>query len=173
MKRLKLFSLILLLLVSCAPNTYLPTPAEMNYYAKGIFMECQMQDKTKLEGELLALNETEAFLLPRFGEVFKVSRQNMKSAILHVSLTANNPEELEAGPYIPILTISHGWWLIFTLPINLLVVGPTVGTHRSGTYVVEYPKIITWEQMTMYARFPQGIPEGVDILSYKGKTSYK
>lgn len=163
-----LFILALFLIVNaCKTNTYLPKPNEMNYFTRGLWIECNLKNKTTINGEILALNKNQAFILPLFGEVLTIEKQNIKNAVIHVSLTANQPEELRAAPLIPLLSLTHGWWAFFTLPINISVVAPTVSSQRSGTYIIDYPKAVKWEQLAKFSRFPQGIPEGLDIYSLK------
>jgi hypothetical protein len=36
-----------------------------------------------------------------------------------------------------------------------------------GVYRVNYPKNVNWEDMSKFARFPQGIPDAVDVKSIK------
>ncbi len=173
MKKIIFISVVSIVIVACFPNTYLPKPNEINNFTKGMWMECQLSDRSRIKGELLALNDMQIYIMPLSGEVQTVERQNIKSVVLNVSLTTNNPEKLRGGPFIPLLALSHGWFLIFTLPINILIVAPTMQAQRRGAYIVEYPKSVTWEQMAKFSRFPQGVPNGIDIYSLKENIAQK
>ncbi len=76
-------------------------------------------------------------------------------------------------------TISHGLWLVFSLPFNLVATIPAAiaennsyKLHWNGlgwwqtettasTKVPQKKHSVSLEQAKMYARFPQGIPEGI------------
>lgn len=161
----KLIFLILipLLLASCKTNTYLPSPAELKYHTKGMWFDCELPDKTKVNGELITVENNQLIILPLFGEAIAIKRNDIKEGNIQISLTTNYQDKLSRGGLIPLLVISHGYWFIFTLPINLAIVVPTLATHKSGSYVVKYPNAVTWEQMSKFARFPQGIPKNSDL----------
>ncbi len=171
MKNIKVIAAVFFLLVACKTKEYLPKPFEMKYYTKGMWLEFKLPDKTTSSGELLALNEKQAFILPLNSDVKTIEKSNIQSAVLHLSLTADHPEELRGATFIPFLTLTHGVFLILTLPINLLIAGPIVDSQRSGTYIIEYPKAVTWEELAKFSRFPQGIPKGLDIYTLKEKTA--
>ncbi len=167
MKNIKIIAAVLFLLIGCKTKEYLPKPYEMNYYTKGMWLECKLPDKTTSSGELLALNEKQAFILPLNSKVQTIEKSNIQSAVLYLSLTADHPEELRGATFIPFLTLTHGIFLILTLPINLLIAGPIIDSQRAGTYILEYPEAVTWEELAKFSRFPQGIPKGLDIYTLK------
>lgn len=63
-------------------------------------------------------------------------------------------------------TISNGYFLVFTLPINLITgISTTSGEAKRINYY-DYPTL-SWDELNKYARFPQGIPEQVDTKEIK------
>lgn len=66
-----------------------------------------------------------------------------------------------------ISTLSHGAFLVFTLPMWSIAGGVTTSqaVHAS---MLEYPKG-SWTEIAKYARFPQGLPAGVDRMALRRK----
>jgi hypothetical protein len=58
-------------------------------------------------------------------------------------------------------TISHGFILIFTAPIWIIATAIAVASESSHVEL-EYPEDHTLEEISRWARFPQGIPPSVD-----------
>ena len=64
-----------------------------------------------------------------------------------------------APPVFGIFSIFHGWYLIFTLPINLI----TTSLISSGSSFQYSQKSMPIYLLHRYARFPQGLPQGFDL----------
>lgn len=152
-----------LLSVSCTTiKTTLPKPSELKEFTKGMWMDCDITDGSKVAGEIIVIDDKQVLLLTKYNITRTVRKDVIKKALIEFSLTTDHPEKLKSANAIPVLTLSHGWFMIFTLPINLAVVIPTVSTHRSGSYAAEYPAKIKWDELSKFARFPQGVPQGLD-----------
>jgi hypothetical protein len=64
-----------------------------------------------------------------------------------------------------LLPFIHGWYSIFTIPIHLIV---TISVTASGENAFKYNnKKMTYEELKMFARFPQGIPPDIDLANVK------
>ena len=50
-----------------------------------------------------------------------------------------------------------------SLPINLMITIPIGISAAHDTYKMNYPKNVSWNQMSKFARFPQGIPDHIDL----------
>lgn len=57
-------------------------------------------------------------------------------------------------------TISHGFWLVFSAPAWMISAGIAAGIE-SHHVVVRYPDD-RWNEFVPWARFPQGMPPGLD-----------
>ncbi|MDX8341251.1 hypothetical protein SLH46_18775 [Draconibacterium sp. IB214405] len=171
MKRnyIKISLIVLCLLTSTCKtiSTNLPKPANLQEYTKGMWMECEITDGSKAEGEILVIDDKQVLLLTSYGLTKTVNKNVITKARIDFSLTTNYPEKLQAADFIPVLAISHGVFMVITLPINLMIVVPTVSTHRRGSYAVEYPAKISWGEISKFARFPQGVPEGIDYTQLR------
>jgi hypothetical protein len=57
-------------------------------------------------------------------------------------------------------TISHGFFLVISFPVWMLVTGIAIAVE-SGHVEIEYPDE-DWREFSKWARFPQGMPPGMD-----------
>lgn len=68
-------------------------------------------------------------------------------------------------PVLSLLSISHGFLLIITLPINLT---STIIMTSKGFYQYEYTnRELNFSTLKMYSRFPDGIPKNIKIEDIK------
>lgn len=66
-------------------------------------------------------------------------------------------------------TVSHGWGLVLSAPVWLISgIGGAIGESLSGIVEIKGPPS---EECRKYARFPQGLPAGIDLRSLKVKTA--
>lgn len=155
---------LFLLSISCKTiNTTLPKPVELSEYTKGMWMACDIKNGSKVAGEIIVIDSSQVLLLSENNLINTVRKNVISKAFVEFSLTTDYPEKLKSADVIPVLTVSHGWFMVITLPLNLAIVVPTVSTHRRGSYAVEYPDKITWQELFKFARFPQGVPEGLEF----------
>jgi hypothetical protein len=64
-------------------------------------------------------------------------------------------------------TISNGAFLLFTAP--MWIIGGSIATGaRSFEPIVDYPKR-DWGHLAPFARYPQGMPRGIDRKQIKMK----
>jgi hypothetical protein len=56
-------------------------------------------------------------------------------------------------------TISHGWFLVATVPL-WVIVGTVSAAVASGAGIHRYPEM-SWSDLALYARFPEGLPPEV------------
>jgi hypothetical protein len=112
-----------------------------------------------LIGELISVNDTDIIVL---NSANNSCLTIPKQQIIDYGIRFAQPKHY--GIYIPTLTlstISHGFIAMITLPINLITT-IVVAVSSERAYTIDHKKI-TYEQLKMYARFPQGIPEGLGL----------
>jgi hypothetical protein len=70
-----------------------------------------------------------------------------------------------------LFTLSHGFYLVLSAPIWVISgISGAVGESRSGIVEIEGSSP---EEFRKYARFPQGLPAGIDLRLLKVKTALK
>jgi len=64
-------------------------------------------------------------------------------------------------------TISNGILLVFTMPL-WIIVGTAAGSSQSYAPERRVPPL-HWAELNGFARFPQGLPDGVSLASLRAK----
>ncbi len=150
---------ILFTISSCYTTSYLPQYTDISTSPNGSEIELIYRSDEYLIGELISVNELDIVVLNRTKNTCIAIPKNQ---IIDYGIRFAQPKHY--GIYIPTLTlstISHGLISIVTLPINLIsTVVVAISSERA--YTIDHKKI-TYEQLKMYARFPQGIPDGLTL----------
>lgn len=151
-----------------APRNFLPAPAASQRTAYGGWIEVTRGDARHPErsaGELLAIQHDSVYLLSGRGpEVYA------QSDVTSAKLTAYDSESglLATWTLIGTLsTISHGWLLVLSAPV-WIIAGSVTTAHQSHQPEFLFPTA-AWEDLRAYARFPQGLPPGLDLATVRGK----
>jgi hypothetical protein len=143
----------------CLTPSYLP-PADAigtNPYGSQIRI-VRNTTAIPLKGELIAIDSSQLWILPEGGKHTVVV--GVKE-VERFTLTYARPRHYTVTiPIYTLATIGHGAFLIFTAPVNLLT---TIALTASGESAFSYTsQNITLDQLSMFARFPQGIPANID-----------
>lgn len=160
------------LLTSCAashaPRGWLPMPSALQTESYGGWLKLEYltpeKKKASLSGELLAINADSVFIA---GEDFYVlALSTVKSARLENY--QSHSDEISGLTLLGTLsTISNGLLLVFTAPMWIIGGSASAGS-RSYEPIIDYPKR-EWRRLAAFARFPQGLPEGLDRRQIKMK----
>ena len=113
----------------------------------------------ELEGELLAIAADTAWVLTLGGEMLYLAAND----VLKAQLETFDPGlgMIRLGVAIGSLsTLSHGFFSIFSLPVWLL--GALLTDRAVGRSAVIDMQKAPWETLRVHARYPQGLPPGVD-----------
>ena len=166
MKAIYFLFLGLIGLGSCTPITYLSTPVDFKYQVNGLIMECFLKDsKNVFKGEIIEVSDTAVTILPlnQITRIITIPESEILKADIIISLTSNKPKPLNSRAFLPNITsLGHGFFSVLTLPINLAVTSSISADIAMGTYRVKYPAEVEWKDLKKFARFPQGLPEGID-----------
>jgi hypothetical protein len=152
-----------LLFYGCESPSYLSSINQIEDNSHGASILVYLQPHGIMKGELLAIDSNDLSILQ-----YSYDERVMTAAIIPINRIRNfeiqYAKPKNYGWSIPLLTlstISHGWYLIFTLPLNLIVtISTTAGSQNSFMY---NKKEISLNELKMFARFPQGLPKGIDI----------
>jgi hypothetical protein len=150
---------------STAPKGWLPEAEDAATFPYGAWVRLQEQDedgnKSIVEGELIAVRDGSIVVLvgDRWIEIRKVRVRRIQATYYHAKLW---PLSLWST-LGTVSTLSHGLGLIFSAPLWIIVgTAATAGASHEPEEV--FPKV-PWESLRPYARFPQGMPEGMDLSS--------
>ena len=146
---------------SCSSPHYLPQADEVHLNQYGSYIKVKMRTASVVRGELIALDKEKLVVL---------TSSNRKCVTLPVSemksfsLSYAQPKHYGwTIPLFTLVTLTHGMLAALTLPLNLAV---TIAVTATGESDFKFNnKNITLHKLKMFARFPQGIPENVDVAS--------
>lgn len=164
-RALKSFSTILIFigLFACgslvkAPKDAVPKLNKLSETANGGWITFDNGEK-KISGELIGFKEDSLFVLSE-RKILSFSQNNIQSA----RLIFFNTRAEEYGVWTGVnslFTIANGAFLIFTLPINLIV-GTSVSSSESKRInYIDFPEY-AWADFQKFARFPQGLLDSID-----------
>ena len=151
-----------------APRKWLSPPfaAQQEGFGGWISVKYHTGDlETEIHGELIAVNQNQLFIF---------TTQGVKSIptnrISRIKLTAYDAEvgKLTSWTALGTLsTLSHGIYSVFTAP-SWIITGALTARSQSFVPQLNSPPE-SWDTFRNYARFPQGLPEGLDMQSLKPK----
>jgi hypothetical protein len=159
------------LLFSCAtlrsPRGWLPDVQKLQSQAYGCWiMVDSLSDglAMSISGELIAATSDSLFVLKENG-ISEIPLSVIREANLEIF-----KEKRVAGMWATLgtlSTLSHGFWLIASGPVWIIAgISSAVGESRAGLVQFEGPPP---RDIRKYARFPQGLPEGIDVRKLKMK----
>jgi len=141
-----------------SPN-YVPSTKNVGIERHGSRIIIKPFDGEKIKGEFIAIDEEMFVVLEDYtGSMVSAPRGNIKK----IKIRYAQPKQYGwAIPVFIVSTISHGGFLILTAPLNA---GVTSGVTATGVFDFTYNnRRISDMKIQRFARFPQGIPEGVEL----------
>lgn len=157
------------LLGGCASPKYLPAydAVDMSEYGSRITVEKTAGQEIK--GELIAIDSNSLIILADSNYIKRMNstiiiipRDEVQKFRLRYARSKNFGWTI---PFFGLATFSHGYYLVISAPVNLIITTAiTVATASQFEY---NEKEMTWERLKMFARFPQGIPPGINVNSLK------
>jgi hypothetical protein len=152
------------------PKGWLPAPREAQESAYGGWIEVSYRDgdaRQRAVGELIAVGEDSVWILSD-SQAVAIPTTAADSGRLWVY--APQTSGLAAWTAAGVLsTISNGIVLVFTAPMWILG-GTIAGGHEVRAAQRRGPPL-SWAELARYARFPQGLPEGIRVADLRAKPS--
>ena len=163
----------LFLAVACAGNPasdgFLPSPAGAAHDVYGAWIQVTVpvgrRDST-IAGELIAARADTVWILPDSGPVVTVPTSTVK----HGRVARYNSEAGAIAGFTAlgvVSTISNGWLLGITAPL-WIITGIVASSNESRAPLRDVPPLV-WANLAAYARFPQGLPPGIDLGEIRPK----
>ena len=165
-KRVRLVPLVLA--VACAynpaPQGFLPSPREADRNLYGAWIELTVPDGRRermVSGELIAVRQDSVWFLPDTGAgVLALATAGVKrgQVVWYYSEAGAVAGYTALGI---VSTISNGVFLLLTAPA-WLITGVVATSNESGAPLRKSSRT-RWADLAAYARFPGGMPVGVDV----------
>jgi len=158
--------------VTRAPDGWLPHPSDLQEKAYGGWLHVEIAkgvEVTKEEGEFIAVQDTLVYLLT-------AQKGPLMIPTSTISFASVDFHEKETGKFAgwtvggSLSTFTHGVGLIISFPV-WIVVGTisTVSVSHLGSEDQDYPPPTWRASVSRYARFPQGLPESLDLQLLRPK----
>lgn len=159
--------LALALVAACATNSapkgFLPSPEEATASAYGGWIELtsgEGRNERRVEGELLAVTADSVWVLTDSGGALVVHTASVRKG----KLTAyrSNAGKVASWTFLGVLsTASNGLLLILTAP--LWIITGTVAASGESIAPERRTPPMSWPELALFARFPQGLPPGLPL----------
>lgn len=162
----KLFLSVILFLVflsGCKSIEYLPDVGAIDVNTHGSYISVYRNKNKKINGELIAVNKNAIFIKgEKEKKIISISINDIKRFKLKY---AKGKNYYWAIPVFAVASLSHGFLLIVSLPINLIATAIVAG---SGTSDFKYKsKGMSLKKLKMFARFPQGLPPNIELFEIR------
>ena len=163
----------LLCAVACAGNPappgFLPSPTQAVRDVYGGWIEVTVsagrRDST-IAGELIAAGADTVWILPDSGRVVAVPTRTVKKG--RVARYRSDAGAIAGFTALGVVsTISNGYLGGFTAPL-WIITGIVASSNESRAPLRGVPPLV-WADLTAYARFPQGLPAGIDLGEIRPK----
>ena len=163
----------LLCAVACAGNPapagFLPSPAQAARDVYGGWIEVTVsagrRDST-IAGELIAARADTVWILPDSGPAVAVPTSTVKKGrVARYNSQAGAVAGFAALGVVS--TISNGFLLGITAPL-WIITGIVASSNESRAPLRGVPPL-AWTDLAAYARFPQGLPAGIDLGEIRPK----
>ena len=152
------------------PLSYMPKPIDATMSIKGSWIVISAHNDTlplaekSISGELMAIQSDTVYLLTDSALV-TVNRSMINSAVLYLFKPQTGIAPTIAGlSYLPNVfgAFAIGEGAVLLLGVPLLITGAVMGLNESTGNVMRYPDKYQLNDLTKFARFPQGLPPGLD-----------
>lgn len=168
---------IVLISVGCRSYNYLPSSKDPGGSPYGAYVSLRLHNSTiPITGELIAVDSLNFYVLSEFRYLFKknnyefvtIPHSRVRSYRIRYANTSHTHTLMLAGFAMPLLPFSdpagsgfmpfHGFFALFTIPANHI----TIACIHSKMFIYTNRNLPV-DKLYKYARFPQGLPENIDI----------
>lgn len=151
-----------------APKDWLPEATEATRDPYGAWIAAEFpgpQQDLLLEGEFLAVDRDSLYVLSGYVPLDDPIVSVPLVLVEKAKIAHFDPQMARVNGWVlagSLSTLSHGLGAGITLPLWVIMGSALAGGH-SRTPLENYPNL-TWEELRVYARFPQGPPPGMRKL---------
>jgi hypothetical protein len=156
---LVLSGLLAVLLGACQYPAYLPPPEKIDVSPYGSYITMHHKSNRYIDGELIALDSNKIIVLDESSnKCVTIPRADIYSCEVRYAISAGYEWTI---PFILVLPFINGWYSILTMPMHLIT---TIAVSVDALHAYVYSdRSMSYEKLRMFARFPQGIPEFLDL----------
>lgn len=154
-------ALIIVLTVGCLHDVKDKRPLDPESFARsglGAWVEVTTNNGT-FGGELISVNGTLLYVYSeRTGELWYFKEATVSTVVVYPAADVNGVVGMRM--FTGLAMIPHGWFLPLTLPFYLSITASSINGDIDP--IARYPEQ-PWADLSLWARFPQGLPAGVGL----------
>jgi hypothetical protein len=156
-----------LLPAGCFVPKQLPLPEDAGADPYGSVIRVTMLNYRQVRGELLAADTSGMIILPMKGKT-TTPVMIRKGTYFNYRVYYARPKDYRwTIPLSALISVAHGWFLVFTLPANLLVTSMT--TAKAAKAFSYNQDDLSPDQLGRFSRYPQGLPPDITWVEHKKK----
>lgn len=132
-------------------------------YPYGSEISVERKHNKPVYGELIVADWRRLIVYQyRTDSCVEIPRYDVDDYILYFAKPRNYGATI---PFSLLVVAAHGYYAVFTLPFNLITsIAITAGAYSSVRYTREQ---MPYTSLHMFARFPQGLPSGLDLRNIR------
>ncbi|MEP7197658.1 MAG: hypothetical protein ABI851_14155 [Saprospiraceae bacterium] len=165
MKNIRLLTglVTIILFSACLSPKYLPSSDKIDINRYGSYVKLVTYKTPIIKGELIAIDNNNIIVLTRHN---KISISIPVKEVKRFSLLYAKPKQYWWSiPPVVALPFIHGYFSVASVPLHLIT---TMAVNLSSKSDFMYNSMdISYEKLKMFARYPQGIPPGIELKSIK------
>ncbi|OZC02180.1 hypothetical protein [Rubricoccus marinus] len=145
-----------------SPRGVIPQSSELAAYPMGAWIGLETRDRVAIQGELLAVDEESVHVLTTENEYLVLAKPFVYKARVEAYRNEGWKGTSAWAGVGAASTLTHGFFLVFTAPAWALGgMLTSIAESNRGFYDLRDAEV-GWRDVAPYARFPAGMPEGLD-----------
>jgi hypothetical protein len=117
------------------------------------------------DGELIAIDSNSLYIMLNNDSIKGCVTIDKKLIVSYEIQTAKPNSAVPAMVLLTLGSLSHGTAALFTLPLNVLIMGVTNDAIQDDNRLLDTQ--VEWKDLYKYTRFPQGFPLGLKLEEIK------
>ena len=117
------------------------------------------------DGELIAIDSNGLYIMLNNDSIKGCVTIDKKLIVSYEIQTAKPNSAVPAMVLLTLGSLSHGTAALFTLPLNVLIMGVTNDAIQDDNRLLDTQ--VEWKDLYKYTRFPQGFPLGLKLEEIK------
>ncbi|MCZ7558437.1 MAG: hypothetical protein M5R41_18780 [Bacteroidia bacterium] len=154
-----LSGLLAIVLSACQYPAYLPPPEMVDVHPYGSHIAIHHKPNRSMEGELIALDSSRMIILDdASNRCLSVPMEDIYSFKIWYATSSGYEWTI---PFFIVLPFINGWYSILTMPMHLITtIAVSVDARHAFVY---HDRDMDFVKYRMFARFPQGVPDKLDL----------
>ncbi|MEX2182668.1 MAG: hypothetical protein WD771_11550 [Gemmatimonadaceae bacterium] len=147
------------------PKRWLATGAETQTTAFGGWAELRLVSGDSVKGELIAVSHDVLWIMRDSAVAIYIKGDVQGGRVIGWNSAAS--DVITIAFFGVVSTLTHGALLIISAPIWMFVGG--MASNSQAELPVRHLTVTDWSQLGAWARFPQGLPDGLDLATLRPK----